>query len=271
MHAKSASSETQAEDKSSGKPGWIPKFGHGSSNSIYCSHNYRSGYQRSGLCYVKQTDKFYALWPTEFPCAEKKLKKETERVGYYDREVDVEYAELSPFDASALLEDLFTQVFPTIKASADEMGSLLSAKTTLSLRIREAVAEVADTSELFSERNLRLNSQQIHAEIGAYWDAFVNAPWEPSIHGACGMLKHLCERRIETPHVYSYPVKGHYGLRVRTRDHDWIYAELFCPPSALSPADPVPPEAVSYLTMGAAVCDSRVMVGPCCMYIYNVR
>jgi hypothetical protein len=268
----SRSASTEKADVQSGtKPNWIPAFNRGSLESIYCSHNHRSGYLRSGLCFVRETNKFYALWPSIFHCAERKMKKETRRVGYYDSEVDVEYAEHAPYDASALLEGLSDHVSPTITAAFDEAGGLLSAKSPLSIRIRDSITEVADTNEFFPERNLRLNSQEIHAEIGAYWDAFVNAPWEPSIHGACGMLKHLCERRLETPHVYSYPVKGHYGLRVRTRDHDWIYAELFCPPAALSPKDPVPPSAVIYLTNGDGRCETRVMVGPCCMHIYTVR
>ncbi len=272
VHSKKSGLATaRTEDaNASPRPAWVPQFSHEPSSSVYCSMNYKSGYRRSGLCYVRQTDKFYSLWPEKFPCADMKPKKETRREGYYDRESVVEYPELTPYDASALLNDLASQVLPAIQTSADEMGSLLSAKTALSLRIRETIDGIADTNELFAERSVRLNADEIHAEIGAYWDAFVNAPWEPSIHGACGMLKHLCERRIETPHVYSYPVKGHYGLRVRTRDHDWIYAELFCPPSSLSPKDPVSPGTVKYLAEHNGRCDSRVMVGPCCMYIYKV-
>ncbi len=249
------------------RPAWLRTFTHPSKPSLYFQGK-SSG--RSGLCFVKESASFYSLWPDKFSCAIQKTKREFRRDGYMHREMDVEYVEAAEFDASCLLADLFTHAYPLIEEATKEMGSLQSAKSKLGVKIRDTICEVANTSNLFVERNQRLNGAEINAEVGAYWDAFVNAPWDYYVHGNCALLKHLCERKLEVPHVYSFPVRGHYGLRVRTRDHSWIYAHIFCPPDALSPKNPVGPNEVTYLTNRDGHCTSHVKIGPCCLYIYTV-
>jgi hypothetical protein len=249
-----------------GRPSWLRVFSEPSSDSLYFP---RESLARSGLCYVKETSKFYAVRPDNLMCAIKKTKREFKRVGYEHREVDVDYVEGAEFDASALIGDLFAHAYPLIEKASKEAGALQSAESDLAVKIREAICAVADTSTLFVERNQRLDAGEINSEVGAYWDAFVNAPWEFFVQGNCALLKHLCERKLETPHVYSYPVKGHYGMRVRTRDHGWIYANIFCPPDALSPKTPVGPDEVVYLTNQRGQCTSHVKIGPCCLYIYT--
>lgn len=248
------------------RPAWLRTFTHPSKSSLYFPGNSAN---RSGLCYVKEKSSFFAIWPAKFPCALKKTKREFRRDGYMHRDMDVEYAEMAEFDASALLSELLPHAYDLIQEAAREMGSLQSAKSKLGERIREAICGVANTSNLFVERNQRLSGDEIHTEIGAYWDAFVNAPWDFYVQGNCAMLKHLCERKLETPHVYSYPIKGHYGLRVRTRDHSWILANMFCPPDALCPKEPVKSSEVVYLTNRSGQCTSFVKIGPCCLYIYT--
>jgi hypothetical protein len=183
--------------------------------------------------------------------------------------VEVDYVEGIEFDASSLIGELFEHAYSFIEEASKELGSLHSAKSGLAIKIREAITSVADTNTLFVERNQRLDAGVISSEVGAYWDAFVNAPWEFFVQGNCALLKHLCERKLEVPHVYSYPVKGHYGMRVRTRDHGWIFANIFCPPDSLSPKTPVSPSEVIYLTNQRGQCTSHVKIGPCCLYIYT--
>lgn len=80
-----------------------------------------------------------------------------------------------------------------------------------------------------------LPEAQIHKLVGAYWKAFLDAPWEASIGGSYALLKHRCTRG-ETPNVFSYSTHGHFGFRVRTPDHDWITGEIYCPPEHFAPA-----------------------------------
>ena len=256
----------KGEEAESKRPAWLGNFSAPSKESLYFP---REALVRSGLCYVKEASKFYALNPQEFLCAKKKTRQEFKQVGYEHRTVDVDYVEGAEFDASSLITGLFTHAYPLIKEASKEMGSLQSAQSALGMKIRDAICAVADTSNLFVERNQRLDAGQINAEVGAYWDAFVNAPWEFFVQGNCALLKHLCERKLEIPHVYSYPVKGHYGMRVRTRDHGWIYAQLFCPPGALSPQNPASPSEVVYLTNRSGQCTMHVKIGPCCLYVYT--
>ena len=262
------SGEPSGEDLkgSSKRPAWMRTFTRPSKPSLYFQGK-SSG--RSGLCFVKESASFYSLWPDKFSCAIQKTKREFRRDGYMHREMDVEYAEAAEFDASCLLADLFTHAYPLIEEATKEMGSLQSAKSKLGIKIRDTICAVANTNNLFVERNQRLSGAEINTEVGAYWDAFVNAPWEFYVHGNCAILKHLCERKLETPHAYSYPVKGHYGLRVRTRDHSWILATLFCPPDALCPKEPIKPADVTYHTNSTGRCTSFVSIGPCCLYIYT--
>jgi hypothetical protein len=256
----------EANDSKSGRPSWLRDFSKPSNDSLYYP---RENPARSGLCYVRETLKFYAVGPDKLLCATKKTKREFRRVGYDHRTVDVDYVEGIEFDASSLIGELFEHAYPFIEEASKEVGSLHSAKSDLAIKIREAVTAVADTNTLFVERNQRLDAGEISSEVGAYWDAFVNAPWEFFVQGNCALLKHLCERKLEVPHVYSYPVKGHYGMRVRTRDHGWIYANMFCPPDALSPKTSVGPDEVVYLTNQRGQCTSHVKIGPCCLYIYT--
>jgi hypothetical protein len=272
--------KTQADDRKEGKkgesqespsdskiPSWLKAYVAPRLPSLYSPEDNPG---RSGLCFVKETSKFYSVWPRKFSQAFKTTKREFKQAGYEHRNVDVDYIEFKDFDASVLFEEIFPHVQEMVKATAAEMSSLQVAKTDLAVRIRTAISEVADTSELFAEQNRRLDAGEINSEVGAYWDAFVNAPWEFFVQGNCALLKHLCERKLEIPHVYSYPVKGHYGMRVRTRDHGWIYASMFCPPDALSPKNPISTSEVVYLTNHSGQCTTHVKIGPCCLYIYTV-
>lgn len=103
--------------------------------------------------------------------------------------------------------------------------------------IREAwhVAAASLTSKSnFHIGQGRLSESQINKLIGAYWKAFIDSPWEPTIEGTYALLKHRCARG-EIPNVYSFDIQGHFGFRTRTPDHDWIIGEIYCPPGNFSP------------------------------------
>jgi hypothetical protein len=99
----------------------------------------------------------------------------------------------------------------------------------------EIAAASVSSKKIFHEGQGRLAEAKINDLIGAYWKAFVSAPWEPSIEGSYALLKHRCARG-EIPNVYSYDIKGHFGFRVRTPDHDWIIGDIYCPPEHFAPS-----------------------------------
>ena len=218
----------------------------------------RGFYARSGLCYIKSEGKFYTLWNTKFPSIEMvpgKVQK-PDRWGNMQTE-DGLVPKGMQADVSQLLEPFYPHVAKQLEEAVEEFGNLSKAKTPLALHLKQAVEKVGVTESTFEIRGKRLSEAEIAKEVGAYWEAFINSPWEGTILGDVAMIKHLCERKIETPHVWSHYLKGHYALRVRTRDHDWILAQVYCAPKHLSPKAPISPDEVVYMPNG------YVKVGPC--------
>lgn len=223
-----------------------------------------SGTNRTGLCYIKSEGKFYAVWNEGFPVAVMAPGKVRKKDGYgrvYEEDGLVPKADSA--DMSGLLCDFFAPMEKKLHSQAKEFSDLENASSPLARRVAKAVKSVGVLDAPFEPRGERLDGAVISKEVGAYWDAFVNAPWEGKIVGDVAMIKHLCERKLETPHVWSYYVKGHYGLRVRTRDHDWIVAQIYCPPASFSPKEKISSEAVVYLHNQYGRCENLVRVGPC--------
>jgi hypothetical protein len=221
-------------------------------------------FTRSGLCYIKSEAKFYCLRNNQF----NGIRTVTKRVSKSDRygresEVEEQAQEIFHMDISQLAEDFFAPMSKNLKASTAEFNDLLSAKKPLAVRLRDAVQAVGVLESTFEHRNKRLTGSEVAKEVGAYWDAFINAPWEWVLTADVAMIKHLCERKIETPHVWSYSVKGHYGLRVRTRDHDWITARMYCPPESLAPSQPIPQDSVVYVRDSRGWCTELIKAGQC--------
>jgi hypothetical protein len=228
-------------------------------------------YFRSGTCYVKNEDRFYCIKPHELRYARKDEKAEQRHdLESHIRRLEgreITVTELQ--DSSTLFGDLTPHVEAAFAKALKEFPCLETATEALAVKLRENICSVASTETLFAAKQQRLSQDEVLQEIGRYWRAFLDAPWEPSIASNCALLKHLCERKLEEPHFYSFDTKGHYGLRVRTRDHDWIVAELYCPPSASRPTE-VSKSDVSFLKeKGGDQCIRRVTIGPCCMYIQN--
>jgi hypothetical protein len=222
----------------------------------------RGFYARSGLCYVKSEGKFYSLWPTKFPSIQMvpgKVQK-PDRWGTMQTEDGLVPKGIQS-DVSQLFEPLFAALAKRIDAASEEFGELSKAKSALAVRLKEAVEKVGVVESTFENRGKRLSEAEIGKEVGAYWEAFISSPWEATIVGDVAMIKHLCERKIETPHVWSLYLKGHYGLRVRTRDHDWIIAQIYCPPGNLAPKAAISSDEVVYLPNGF------VKVGQCFIHI----
>lgn len=219
--------------------------------------------------FVKAEGIFYTINPKEMPSSEVVTPESEERDwnGRVTRTKAV-MRDVSQ-DASCIFADISKHVEGFLVQLPGEFLNLKNTDSVLGARVREAVDAVASTESLFVEQRKRLGGAEISNDVGAYWDAFIAAPWERCIEANVAMLKHLCERKIETPHVWSNDTKGHYGVRVRTRDHTWIVAELFCPPASLAPVDPVAPESVTYLACESNMYQQIVKIGPCYLMVGN--
>ncbi len=126
-----------------------------------------------------------------------------------------------------------------IDLQSDEELPVIAALITEAWKESDAAIS---TDPKFKHNQARLSETAIAKLIGAYWNAFISSPWEPSIKGSYSLLKHRCMRG-ETPNVFSYETPGHFGFRVRTPDHDWIDGEIFCPTENFSPQnEPDPSE-----------------------------
>ena len=151
--------------------------------------------------------------------------------------------------------DLFGSWEDTLAPFMKELTSAstldLQTKRDLSM-LEELICEAWKTAAaavssklVFLDGQGRLNESKINELVGAYWKAFIQSPWEPSIEGSYALLKHRCARG-EIPNVYSYDVQGHFGFRVRTPDHDWIIGEIYCPAGHFTPTqDPDPAKLIN--------------------------
>jgi hypothetical protein len=211
-------------------------------------------YKRANF-YVEETREFYAVWPKDFPDVEVKY---TLRVNYGAPETKVVsgLGKAGTYDASSLFLDFKKSLFKAEQEWPD----------ILKQRALQGILKFASPTPVFEPRLKRLTLDSIEKEIGMYWRAFISSPWSEAIGSPpLIMLKHLCERGIETPDVWTLDHKGHYGFRLRTRDHSWIEGQIYCPPSALSRETSIEHEEVIY-TPGSSY-ETRVLVGDAIIYI----
>ena len=209
---------------------------------------------KSGYFYVEATNEFYAAWPEDFPDVEVKYHTRPSYHGPDTREV-AGLGKRGVYNASVLFTDLQTVLY-------DAEHELPNA---LQQRYVQAIMKFASSSTEFEPRKKQLTLDLIEKEIGMYWKAFISSPWSQAIESPTViMLKHLCERGIESPHIWTREHKGHYGFRVRTRDHSWIVGQIYCPPSSLSRETVIAHEEVIY-SPGSSYA-SLVLVGDAIIY-----
>lgn len=243
------------------------RAGHGS--RILEATRGKCEFGQGSVFYVKNEGKFYAANVKKFPSL-KVIKEATEVVGgIQGKYVIPAKTEEIALDASSVFLEIGDAVMEHVSGLAEDFSALPTAKSSIAQRVLSAVSKVASTKPMFEPQEKRLSQQEVEALVGAYWNAFLSAPWESHVDGNVAMLKHLCSRGLETPHVWSNSVKGHYGLRVRTRDHTWILADIFCPIESLSPSEAIPPEEVTYLEHSYQQKARVVKVGPCYIAVWK--
>jgi hypothetical protein len=125
---------------------------------------------------------------------------------------------------------------------------MMTPESDIILKIIDSFLKNFSSERVFFEsRNVRMSAAQIDAEVGIYWNAFINSPWDRRIKDPLRMTKHLCMRGIETPDICSLNFIGYHQFHIRTRDHSWIVGEIFCPPFALGRKKPIHDDEVIYL------------------------
>ena len=101
--------------------------------------------------------------------------------------------------------------------------------------IRTKVLALTAASGPFRPSQASLPSGEIGANIKEDWAAFVACPWAGDVKGALALLKYHAENG-EKPRFWSEDYEGHFGFRLRTRDHTWIVGELFIVPDEPPPS-----------------------------------
>lgn len=116
------------------------------------------------------------------------------------------------------------------------------------LRIKTLAA--TSTSGPFRPSTERLTTRDIANRLHDDWAAFVGCPWAANVTGALALLKYLGENG-ERPRFWCEDHQGHYGFRLRTRDHTWLVGEAFLVPDEPAP-DGAAPMSVVPSTGGSA-------------------
>lgn len=195
-------------------------------------------------CFVRESGKLYSENPAKMRSARKVRHRTIQEdrhitgaiMGYYESNED--YVTTEPdFDASALFkpyESLIAEDMIAIRSTSPiDLSSPVD--SPLLLRLKASV-ESRSGPVVGSERETgRYSSAEIYEMIGRYWDELIFSPWDDKTTKEYAILKTLCKRGSEGVNVWSEKTKGLFGFRVRTRDHNWIKGQIYCPADALSP------------------------------------
>jgi len=82
-----------------------------------------------------------------------------------------------------------------------------------------------------------LTSAAILKIIKADWTAFEAASWSGKIRDSLALLKYSVENG-EKARFWEEQFVGHYGFRLRTRDHDWLVGEVYLANGELQNTEP---------------------------------
>lgn len=166
-------------------------------------------------------------------------KSEDTQPAPWQHYVQTHHTRLADDDLSGLFGELHVHLrnaLPTggapIQADATyEPGSVAWA-------VQQRLLEATVQPQSFRECTTYLRSPEIERILEPHWKAFVRCRWHAGVAGDLALLKHLAEMG-EKPKLWNARIEGHYGFRMRTRDHDWLVGELFVfPENDTEPSDP---------------------------------
>lgn len=110
--------------------------------------------------------------------------------------------------------------------------------------VRTKVLALTVASSQFKPLVEPLTPAEVGARIQTDWASFVACPWAGNVKGALALLKYHAENG-EKPRFWSEELDGHFGFRLRTRDHSWLIGQMF-----IMPGEPAP-TVKERMTIGA--------------------
>jgi len=140
-------------------------------------------------------------------------------------------------DASMLFESYESLVSDDMQAirSGSPIDLNTPLGTPLLAKLKATIDARLGTIVGSESENRRLTPTEIYGLIGRYWDELIFAPWDEKTVKEYAILKTLCKRGSEDVNMWSESIKGLFGFKIRTRDHNWIKGYAYCPPEAWSP------------------------------------
>ncbi len=141
------------------------------------------------------------------------------------------------------LSGLFGELHARLRNELPPEGAPIRADVTyepgsVAWAVQQRLLEATVQPQSFRECTTYLRSPEIERILEPHWKAFVRCRWHAGVAGDLALLKHLAEMG-EKPKLWNARIEGHYGFRMRTRDHDWLVGELFVfPENDTEPSDP---------------------------------
>jgi len=127
-------------------------------------------------------------------------------------------------DAATVLKSELSEAGGAIDIASPEGGPLL-------LCIKAAIRNLGSGKPPFEPAPGPIPSGEIEKKIEKHWRRLADSPWSGAIGGDLASLKFNVERG-EQARFWVGVCKGHYGFRLRTRDHSWLMGELYVPPES---------------------------------------
>ena len=150
-----------------------------------------------------------------------------------------------PTEEIERFEDAFLDITTSLVEKVDEVieaanGELDLANTQhdnpLLAHVRDQILAQTTDQSVFKKTSEQLTSKEIYERIKELWEGFANCPWSPQLKGVLALTKYHVENGERT-RFWSENLEGHYGFRIRTRDHDWIVGEIFIDPNKKAETD----------------------------------
>ena len=194
--------------------------------------------------YVRENGRLFCENPGKLVSAKKIRYRPTREdrhisgaiMGYYESNEDF-ISTQEDEDASMLFESYESLISDDMQAirSGSPIDLSTPLGTPLLAKLKATIDARLGTIVGSESVNRRLNPNEIYGLIGRYWDDLIFAPWDEKTVKEYAILKTLCKRGSEDVNVWSESIKGLFGFKVRTRDHNWIKGYAYCPPEAWSP------------------------------------
>ena len=197
-------------------------------------------------CFVKSSGKFYTECPEKIRTA-KLIKHRPVRedrhssgyiLGYYSSNEDyVEDSKTEFIDATSIFdsyESLIMNQIDILNRSVD-IDSISNNGHQLIDGINSSIKRLCVSRFKIETQVEKLTQEEVYNLIGRYFDTLIDSPWDGKTNGMYADLKELCRKSYKNLHIWSNEIKGHFGFKIKNRNHKWIVGEIYCPPSAFNP------------------------------------